>query len=86
MISGLEGWLEDTISDDLIYLVRRVDAASDVETYVHLGTGQGTKTDEFSENFQGGGWRSFSNQKITLQIFWTFIQGFKEGFWKKIAM
>ena len=36
----------------MIYLVRRVDAASDVETYVHLGTGQGTKTDEFSENFQ----------------------------------
>ena len=32
-----------------------------------LGTGQGTKTDEFSENFQKGG-GSFSIKKIMLQM------------------
>ena len=40
-----------------------------------LGTGQATKTDEFSENFQRGEGFIF-NPKIYVADFWNFTQGF----------
>ena len=45
-------------------------------TYI-VGTGQGTKTDEFSENFQrgGGGGGHFKSKKLCCR-FWDFKQGF----------
>ena len=48
-----------------------------LEAQLRLREGQGTKTDEFSENFQCAGWGEFLIQKFMLHIldldigFWT---------------
>ena len=47
-----------------------------------FGTGQATKTDEFSEKFQSGGGVTFNPKQLYCR-FWAFMQGFKEHFSEK---
>ena len=49
-----------------------------------LGTGDSTKTDELSENFQGGG-DHFQSKNLYCR-FWTFIKGFFGRFMKIFAI
>ena len=54
---------------------------------INSGTGDGTKTDEFSEKFQrggSGGWGIF-NPKIYIADFGPLYRALKRGFWNKIC-
>ena len=53
----------------LLFILSLLDNVAATKDQRHFGTGDGTKTDEFSEKFQRGGGGVFFNPKIFVANF-----------------